>query len=65
MKPPRVDDANQWQVFRHITLPLITPVIFFNLIMQSVQAFQEFNGTLHHHQWWSAEIHIPATALHL
>ena len=39
-----VDDANQWQVFRHITLPLITPVIFFNLIMQSVQAFQEFNG---------------------
>nr|WP_319389858.1 sugar ABC transporter permease [uncultured Cohaesibacter sp.] len=39
-----VDDANPWQVFRHITLPLITPVIFFNLIMQSVQAFQEFNG---------------------
>jgi oligogalacturonide transport system permease protein len=25
-------------------LPLITPVIFFNLIMQMVQAFQEFNG---------------------
>ncbi|WP_319484279.1 sugar ABC transporter permease [uncultured Cohaesibacter sp.] len=39
-----VDNANPWQVFRHITLPLITPVIFFNLIMQSVQAFQEFNG---------------------
>ena len=39
-----VDNANKWQVFRHITLPLITPVIFFNLIMQMVQAFQEFNG---------------------
>ncbi|WP_316858220.1 sugar ABC transporter permease [uncultured Cohaesibacter sp.] len=39
-----VDNANPWQIFRHITLPLITPVIFFNLIMQSVQAFQEFNG---------------------
>ena len=25
-------------------MPLITPVIFFNLIMQMVHAFQEFNG---------------------
>ena len=39
-----IDGANQWQVFRNITLPLIKPVIFFNLIMQTVQAFQEFNG---------------------
>ena len=39
-----IDGANKWQVFRNITLPLITPVIFFNLIMQTVQAFQEFNG---------------------
>ena len=39
-----IDNANKWQVFRHVTLPLITPVIFFNLIMQMVQAFQEFNG---------------------
>ena len=30
--------------FRRITLPLLTPVIFFNLIMQMVQAFQEFNA---------------------
>ena len=39
-----IDGAKPWQIFRHITLPLITPVIFFNLIMQTVQAFQEFNG---------------------
>ncbi len=39
-----IDGANQWHIFRYITLPLITPVIFFNLIMQTVQAFQEFNG---------------------
>ncbi|WP_068110488.1 carbohydrate ABC transporter permease [Tropicimonas marinistellae] len=39
-----IDGANQWQTFRNITLPLITPVIFFNMIMQTVQAFQEFNG---------------------
>ena len=39
-----IDGAKPWQIFRYITLPLITPVIFFNLIMQTVQAFQEFNG---------------------
>lgn len=39
-----IDGAGKWQQFRHITVPLITPVIFFNLIMQTVQAFQEFNG---------------------
>ncbi len=39
-----IDGARPWQIFRYITLPLITPVIFFNLIMQTVQAFQEFNG---------------------
>ncbi|SDI23632.1 carbohydrate ABC transporter permease [Aliiruegeria lutimaris] len=39
-----IDGAGPWSIFRHVTLPLITPVIFFNLIMQTVQAFQEFNG---------------------
>ncbi|SMY07576.1 carbohydrate ABC transporter permease [Flavimaricola marinus] len=39
-----IDGANKWHQFRFITVPLITPVIFFNLIMQTVQAFQEFNG---------------------
>lgn len=39
-----IDGASKTRVFFSITLPLLTPVIFFNLIMQMVQAFQEFNG---------------------
>ncbi len=39
-----IDGASKLQQFFRITVPLITPVIFFNLIMQMVQAFQEFNG---------------------
>ena len=39
-----IDGARRWQAFFRITIPLITPVIFFNFIMQLVQAFQEFNG---------------------
>jgi multiple sugar transport system permease protein len=39
-----LDGAGQWRRFRHITLPLLSPVIFFNLVMgliQSVQAFTQ------------------------
>ncbi|ADY66277.1 MULTISPECIES: carbohydrate ABC transporter permease [Rhizobium/Agrobacterium group] len=39
-----IDGAGKVKTFFFITLPLLTPVIFFNLIMQMVQAFQEFNG---------------------
>ena len=39
-----IDGASKWQQFTRITVPLITPVIFFNLIMQLVHGFQEFNG---------------------
>jgi oligogalacturonide transport system permease protein len=39
-----LDGASRIRQFFLITLPLLTPVIFFNFIMQIVQAFQEFNG---------------------
>lgn len=39
-----IDGASRAQQFRRITVPLITPVIFFNMIMQMVNAFQEFNA---------------------
>lgn len=39
-----IDGANRWTQFFKITVPIITPVIFYNLITQLCQAFQEFNG---------------------
>lgn len=39
-----IDGAGKWKQFSRITVPLITPVIFYNLITQLCQAFQEFNG---------------------
>jgi len=39
-----IDGAGKWRQFFSITIPLITPVIFYNLVTQIVQAFQEFNG---------------------
>lgn len=39
-----LDGAGKWRQFFSVTVPLITPVIFYNLITQLCQAFQEFNG---------------------
>lgn len=40
----RVDGASKFRMFFTITLPLITPIVFFNIIMQLVNAFQDFTG---------------------
>jgi len=37
-----IDGANAFRKMRHITLPMMTPVIFFNLIMGIIGAFQYF-----------------------
>lgn len=37
-----VDGANRFQVFFKITLPLLSPIIFFNLVMQTISAFMTF-----------------------
>lgn len=39
-----IDGASKGRQFMSITIPLISPVIFYNLVTQLVQAFQEFNG---------------------
>ncbi len=35
-----IDGANLFQMFRHVTLPLMTPVIFYQLIITMINAFQ-------------------------
>ena len=37
-----IDGAGVWGRTRHVTLPMITPVIFFNLVMGVIGAFQYF-----------------------
>ncbi len=42
----KIDGANGWQVFMHITLPLMTPIIFFQLIMGLIGSFQQLTYPL-------------------
>jgi oligogalacturonide transport system permease protein len=38
----RIDGAGRIRIFFRITFPMLTPIVFFNLIMQMINAFQEF-----------------------
>jgi len=38
----KVDGANSWQTFWNITFPMISPVIFYNLVLNIVGLFQYF-----------------------
>jgi multiple sugar transport system permease protein len=37
-----VDGAGRLRSFWHVTFPLLTPIIFFNLVLQTINAFQTF-----------------------
>jgi multiple sugar transport system permease protein len=37
-----IDGAGRWAKLRHITLPLMSPIIFFNLVLGFINTFQVF-----------------------
>jgi multiple sugar transport system permease protein len=39
-----IDGGGRWAKFRNVTVPLITPAIFFNMVMQIIGSFQVFNS---------------------
>ncbi|MER3485422.1 MAG: ABC transporter permease [Chloroflexota bacterium] len=40
----KIDGAGPWAVFRHVTLPLLTPTIFFNVVINIIGSFQVFTN---------------------
>src|SRR5919198_42517 len=41
-----IDGAGPWQRFRHVTLPLLTPLILFNLVIGIISSFHVFTPAL-------------------
>ncbi|MEH0069928.1 sugar ABC transporter permease [Pannonibacter sp. Pt2-lr] len=39
-----IDGTPKWRQFTRITLPLLAPVIFFNLVLQTIDAFKTFSS---------------------
>lgn len=40
----QIDGANSWQRFWHVTVPQISPIIFFNMILGFIGSFQVFGS---------------------
>lgn len=40
----QVDGAGRWRRFRSVTLPMISPVLFFNLLLETINSFQIFTS---------------------
>lgn len=39
----KIDGASRWKLFRHITLPLLTPTLLFLLVVETIRSFQSFD----------------------
>lgn len=46
LEAAEIDGANAWQKFRHVTIPMISNVILFNLVMNVIWSFQVFTQAL-------------------
>lgn len=40
----KIDGASQWRRFLHVTLPMLSPVIFFNLVIGLIRGVQTFTS---------------------
>jgi len=39
----KIDGANEWQLFKNITIPMLSPTIFFVVIITAISSFQVFD----------------------
>jgi multiple sugar transport system permease protein len=46
LEAAEIDGANLWQRFWHVTIPMISNVILFNLVMNVIWSFQVFTQAL-------------------
>lgn len=43
LEASKIDGANAWNTFRHITIPLLSSTIFFVIVITSISSFQVFD----------------------
>ncbi len=59
----RIDGAGSFRVFWHITLPMLTPVIFYQLVMGMISAFQQL--TIPWLATTSGSVAVPPRSIYL
>lgn len=43
LEASKIDGANNWNTFRHVTIPLLSSTIFFVIVITSISSFQVFD----------------------
>ncbi len=43
LEAAKIDGANSWQTFKNVTIPLLSPTIFFVIVITSISSFQVFD----------------------
>ena len=43
LEAAKIDGANTWQTFKNVTLPLLSPTIFFVIVITTISSFQVFD----------------------
>ena len=43
LEAAKIDGANSWQVFKNVTVPLLSPTVFFVIVITSISSFQVFD----------------------
>ena len=43
LEAAKIDGANSWQVLKNVTVPLLSPTIFFVIVITSISSFQVFD----------------------
>jgi multiple sugar transport system permease protein len=61
----RIDGASALQVLRYVTIPLMTPVIFFQLVLALINSLQTFVAPLLLSNISASEVSIPPRAIYL
>ncbi len=60
-----IDGASKWQMFMKVTVPLITPVIFFNFIMQTTPGVPGVYRPVRDNRRRPNLLHLPVLTLYL
>ncbi|MFQ7788541.1 MAG: ABC transporter permease subunit [Blautia massiliensis (ex Durand et al. 2017)] len=59
MEAAEIDGANAWQRFWNVTIPSISPIIFYNVLTALITHLRGYQSGTGAHRWWTGQkVHV-------